>query len=379
MPKVLWSKSGGSNSLPYYTWAQGYKQTPFNPSVKPPLAYETYSRFLGDKSALGTFGRPCGMILWGELVPTHICVSDFDATSLAFTSEGNQAYARAYAKFKDLAYTQASNLTALSERAKTVDMVVARLKQLQKGAQALKKGRFKEFLDTFGIRALSKHANTRWTRPKQFGALWLEYWMGWAPTIGDVYTSLNALSRRIPDHTIRAGSSVPLSGSKTTSSGEATAKSQYQGKGTVWIQGIVEITNPALHIAQTLGLLNPLKTAWETTPFSWFADWFTNVGQILGQITDWVGLRLKNLVVSVKTVAESSWSCTDAREIFGWSGFPSTMFHSKSWFWFSRYIPSTLPTVKPILRLPNGLSLTRGATLASLLATMFAPSKQKGR
>lgn len=375
MPKVVWSKTGGSRSLPFYTWAQGFKQVPFNPSIKPPMAYETSAIFLGEKYALGRFGRPCGTVFWGEITPFHICTSGFDSTSLQFSAEGKQAYARAYGKFKDKAYTQASNLTALSERAKTIDMVLARLKQLHKGAQALKRGRFKEFLDTFGVRPLKKHKNTRWTRPKRFGALWLEYWMGWAPTIGDVYTSLDALSGRIPDHTIKAGSTVPISGSKTLSSSGAVANSQYLGKGTVWIQGIVEITNPSLHIAQSLGLVNPFKTVWETTPFSWFADWFTNVGQILGQITDWVGLKLKNLIVSVKTVATSSWSCSDARIIYGWSE-PATMFHSKSFFWFSRYILTVLPTVKPILRLPNGLSLTRGATLASLLATMFAPSKR---
>lgn len=369
-----WSSTSGSLSSVYYSSRQGKKQVPFDKSIKPPLAYYSWSLCLG-KSELGAFGRPCGTSFWGEISPTHVVTSGFDSTSLYFSTEGDQAYARAYSKFKDKCYSQAATLTALSERIKTVDMVLARLVQLRKGAQALKRGRFKEFLDTFGIRPLKKHENTRWTRPKQFGSLWLEYWMGWAPTVGDVYTCIEALSRRIPDETIRAGSRVPIAKTFNQSSGRSKSYSSYEGYGTIWIQGQVEITNPSLHIAQTLGLLNPFKTLWETTPFSWFADWFTNVGQILGQVTDWVGLQLKNTVLSAKTQVAVSWLCVGAKGIFG-SSYPDTMFHSKEKFWFSRYILSNLPLVKPIFRLPNGLSLSRGATLASLLATMFAPSRR---
>lgn len=369
-----WSVTDGSLSDVYYSSRQGKKQVPFDKSNKPPLAYYSRSVRLGD-SSLGAYGRPCGTSFWGEITPTHVVTSSFDATSLSFSTEGKSAYARAYSKFKDKCYSQAASLTALSERIKTVDMVFARLVQLHKGAKALRRGRFKEFLGTFGVRPLKKHENTRWTRPKQFGALWLEYWMGWAPTVGDVYTCIEALERRIPDNTIRAGSRVPVARTYFNSSGKSTVYSSYEGYGTIWIQGQVEITNPSLHIAQTLGLLNPFKTLWETTPFSWFADWFTNVGQILGQVTDWVGLRLKNTVVSAKSQVTSSWLCIGAKRIFG-ASYPDVMFHSKERFWFSRHVVSNLPLVRPIFRLPNGLSLSRGATLASLLATMFAPSRR---
>lgn len=375
MAIVTLFRDEGGNRLPYKVRVDGKKQVPFNKNVKPPLPYSLAQRILDTKSVLGPSGLQCGAVHWGEIEPSHVVTSSFASPTVTFTNEGMMAYARAYAKFKDMVYTQAANLTALKERVKTVDMVLARLKQLHRGASALRKGRFREFLDIFGVRALKKHEHTRWTRPKQFGALWLEYWMGWAPTVGDVYNSLDALSRRVPDKTVRAGSSVPLTKTQKTVSGATTAYSTYEGKGTVWIQGQVEVTNPSLHIVQTLGLLNPFKTVWETISFSWLADWFTNVGQILGQITDWVGLRLKNLTISAKTEAVNSWECMDARYIYGWN-YPALMKKRKSFLWFSRHLQTELPAIKPIFRLPNGLSLTRGATLASLLATMFAPSKR---
>lgn len=376
MSIVTWSSISGSTANSFYVDRSGKRQIPFDPSFKPPLAYYSRALFLGD-SNLGAFGRPCGNVFWGEVSPTHLTYSGFDSATVDFTTDGMLAYARAYNKFKDKCYTQASSLTALSERVKTVDMVLARLKQLVKGATALKKGRFKEFTSTFGITPLKKHRDTNWTRPKQFGTLWLEYWMGWAPTVGDVYNCIDALSGSIPTTTIRAGSSVPISQFQDRAEGTYRATSSFEGKGTVWISGQVEITNPSLHTLQTVGLLNPFKTLWETTAFSWFADWFTNVGQILGQITDWVGLQLKNTVISVKTEATSSWLCTGADGLFGPS-YPSIMYHTKNWFWFSRHVISSgsLPTVTPIFRLPNGLSLSRGATLASLLVTIFSPSRR---
>lgn len=376
MAYVTWSRGTGSWNTRVWTSVRGVKQVPFDPSHKPPLGYRVERRMLKDHQ-LGRYQNQVGVTLWGELTPPHIVTSGFEplrTQGLDFTSEGSLAYANAYAKFKEKAYTQAANLTALRERAKTIDMISQRLTQLFRGARALRRGRFREFLATFGIRPLKKHERTRWTRPKQFGALWLEYWMGWAPTIGDIYNSVDAYCREIPNETIRAGSSVPLHGSSTRQSGGAKAISSYEGKGTVWIQGQVEITNPDLHKAQALGLINPALTVWETTPFSWFFGWFSTLSQTLGQLTDWVGLRLQNTTVSAKTEAVSSWHCSDARHVFGWEE-PPVMYHSKSFFWFSRHVVSSLPLVKPQLRLPNGLSLSRGATLASLLTTMFAPTR----
>lgn len=375
MALVYWTKDIGSARMRVWGRREGVKQVPFDPTIKPPLGYYAQRITLHENHVLGSYGSPAGTTFWGEITPSHIVSTGFAGglTSVSFTNEGNLAYARAYAKFKDKAYTQAANLTALRERVKTADMILARLTQLHRGAKALRKGRFREFLDTFGIRPLKKHEGKRWTRPKQFGALWLEYWMGWAPTMGDVYNSVDAYCGKIPEQTIRAGSSVPLHAVHKQRSDYYTTHSSFEGKGTVWVQGQVHVTNPSLHKAQALGLINPALTLWETTPFSWFFGWFNTLAQTLGQLTDWVGLQLENLSISAKTEVVSSWHSV-SRMNYG-SSSPPVMYHSKSFFWFSRHIVATPPLVMPSWRIPNGLSLSRGATLASLLTTMFAPKR----
>lgn len=363
-----------------FTWERvwGTKLTPYIRSQVRPMDYrKEFFEYITGSPWIATQGVRAGGGLWGDKMPVHQQRGMPGYKTVDFLPIGNQAYARAYTKFKDKIYTQAANLTALKERGKTVEMLLSRLSQLHKGAKALKKGRFQEFLRTFGIQSLPAHKHKRWSRPQDFGALWLEYWMGWAPTVGDVYTSLEFLDRRIPDQPVRAGSSVPYTDSSSQSDGYAEATSTWEGKCTVWVQGSVEVTNPTLHLLQGLGLLNPFKTVWETIPFSWFADWFTNVGQVLGQLTDWVGLKLSNLIVSCKTEAVCSWSLENAPRIY-YGNPPYFLYRYRNFVGFSRTVlPSgIMPEVKPKLTfLKNGLSITRGATLCSLLVTMFSPKK----
>lgn len=373
MPSVYWSDEKGSYSSAFYSRVQGYKQKPFDPKHRPPMAYYRHQLSMNDAD-LGPFGTPCGTSFWGEIFPDQICLSGFDDRTLSFTSLGQQAYNRAYQKFKDKAYTQAANLTAIAEISKTRSMINKRMQQLLKGATQLRNGRFREFLRTFGVKALKKHQHKLWSRPNEASGLWLEYWMGWAPTIGDISNSIETLTKDVPPQKIRAGSSVPLDNSNKMVSGDAIATTNIVGRGSVWINGLVEVTNPNLHLAQKLGLINVAKTVWETVRMSFLVDWFTNVGQVLGQFTDWVGLQLTGLVVSVKSQATSSWSLKGARSIFGWN-YPSTMKHSKEFLWFNRYVLGGLPLVKPTLSLPDKLSLSRAATAASLLVTIFAPKK----
>lgn len=373
MPKIAWNTTAGSLSGPWCTTREGWKQVPFDPKVKPPSAYYSRRWTISD-AELGSFGIPCGTSFWGENAPDLLCTSSKDATVIYFTPLGQQAYNRAYGKFKDKAYTQAANLTAIVEMGKTVSMIESRMFQLLKGAQHLRRGEFKKFTETFNVRPLKKHENKVWSRPREFAGLWLEYWMGWAPTVGDVITSITALTEKPPPATIRAGNRVPLDAFQKTTSGNSIATSQVAGYGNVWVTGCVDVTNPNLHMANKLGLINVPKTLWETATMSFLADWFLNVGQVLGQFTDWVGLQLTNIVVSVKTNATISWLLTGAKGIFG-AAYPNVMYHKKGHLRFIRYVLPGLPLVKPTIGLPNKLSLSRAATSASLLVSIFAPKR----
>lgn len=373
MPIVPVSKRSGSFSGSVYKAVEGYQYQPFDPSIElQPFPYLMgWSCFL--KHDLWPKMPVLNETLWGELVKSYGDLGTYNTPSPSFDSYSSQAYARAYAKLKDKAYTQASNLTAFAELSKTRQMVLSRLGQLLKGAKQLKNGRFQDFLRTFGIRPLKKDVGRKWSRPRQFSALWLEYWMGWAPTIGDVALSIETLTRDVPNKRIRAGSRVKFEETYTALGSYSRAVTVHKGFTVVNMACTVNVTNPDTHLQQKLGLINVAKTVWETIPFSWFVDWFTNVGQVLGQFTDWIGLQLENLVLSTKCCWTRSWTLDGARYIYG-SRYPLTMHKLVEEHRFlRRVITSGLPLVKPVLRFPDSLSMSRGATLSSLLTTMFAP------
>lgn len=368
MPYAYYSRTVGSAMDPFSFQQLGYKMTPF---VKTEMRDQPYFRaelrFLGGNTSMLSGGTYAGEQVYFD---SHRIVGSVVSNSITIPfGPCSTAYARAYEKFKSKVYTQATNLTALKERAKTFTMVQNRLVQCWKGALALKRGRFREFLRIFGIEPLPKHVHKRWTRPKEFSGLWLEYWMGWAPTVGDIYSSLEFLGGEIPTTKVRAGSAVTLSNRSSSSSSGSVRTNVANGRVAVWIQADVELTNPSLYNLNGLGLLNPAKTIWETIPFSWLADWFTNVGQVLGQLTDWVGLKLNNLVISSMTKGTLEFRATNTPS----SG--QLMWRNREYISFFRKVGGVLPVVKPILRIPNGLSITRGLTLTSLLIQIFSPTR----
>ena len=347
----------------------GWKYVPFVRKDARPQPYEKIVWYYngGNTHMLPTVATRAGMVLWGDNSPNAALDSTY--------TQDRQAYARAYGKFVGKLYGQASLLTAVAERQSTINMVAKRLSQIHKGAKHLRKGQFSSFLRTFDLAPKPKHLHKRWSRPRDFASLWLEYWFGWAPTVGDVYSAIEFLGSEIPASTVRAGSQVPYRSDYTQIGPGAKATTSCLGTHTVWVQAKAVITNPTLYTMQGLGLANPLKTAWELVPFSWFADWFTNIGQVLGQLTDFLGLKVQDIVISRKTEVTSTWVCEGAQAIFGYDA-PKTTWRSRDFIGFRRQVGGvSLPAVKPFLRLPNGLSITRGATLASLIVQLFAPKR----
>lgn len=275
-----------------------------------------------------------------------------------------QAYAKAYDKLFSKVGERASLLTALAERKSTASMVLNRLTQLYRGAKALRKGRFREFCKTFGIKPKDKHKDNRWSRPRDFSSLWLEYWFGWAPTIADVGLAIDVWQSDLSSLRVRVASGnrdIDLS-SHTLSNGTHNWAT-FKGKFFLQLRAKVEITNPDLWVANNLGFLNPVKTAWETTPFSWFADWFTNVGQVLGSFTDQIGCKISDVWCTrfCKGVTTHMWTNeTRGAKIL------------REVAYTRRYRLMSVPRPSLIFKIP-GISWTRGLTLSSLLVQLFSP------
>lgn len=211
-------------------------------------------------------------------------------------------YARAYRKMvsqlEDRDDMLRSSLgTTLAESGEAAKLMVQRLVSLRKAYQALRRGRFGDFLRALNIRPKSRHRN-RWTRPKDASALWLEYWFGWAPLVGDIQATIDVLEQ--VDAKDRVYRVVGRARSEWTDKLDSIyASTQYHRdyaefafESRLRLQVDFTISNPNMYLANRLGLVNPAAVLWEVVPFSFVVDWFVKVGDWLSSFTTWVGLKI---------------------------------------------------------------------------------------
>jgi len=265
---------------------------------------------------------------------------------------------RAYAHFVEQLGDRAQLGSAFGEAGKTLDMIANRVTQLRRGYTSLKGGNFRKFLKTFSLLPHKKDKNRFTNKASEAGGLWLEYWMGWAPSVGDVVSGLKVLTSETffmePLHII-GRSSQPITFSY---SGEHVVHSS-SGSAHGQVNALVTISNPNLMLANRLGLLNPVATAWEMTPFSWLLGWAVNLEQIFSSWSDLAGYSFKYPYTTYFATLSGN------RKMWGYS--PYTDYNDGPW---ERVMLRRSLGIQPprfcIVKL-KALSPTRALTATSLL------------
>jgi len=224
-------------------------------------------------------------------------------------------------------------------------------------------GSFSEAFDSFGGSANYRRKWPRKPKPasRQF-AEWvsdtfLEFHFGWAPLVKDIGDGVNVLQSTFPPYTVLArGASATTTGHPCSYLGDPDGRILWW-RSRVQIKAHVVITNPNLWLANQLGFVNPVSWLWEWTPFSFVADWFSNVGAFLSQCTDFVGLTLTDSFTT---------HCLEHRETVDYWGYylhgTTTV---KGWYCMQRATGISKPALQ--LKPFRGFSLTRGVTAASLI------------
>lgn len=349
----------------YWEDRNGYRQKPF--VLPKELEYSRFVRTTTASSAWGGASVPkAGSNINGSRMPEVIG----SVRSGSFPNWAAVIYSRLYNKMLGKISERASLLTALAEYRSTSVMVGNRLLQLFKAARALRKGRFREFLKVLNASPLPRHRRTRWTRPRDFSSLWLEYWFGWAPTIGDIANAIDVLQGEIPGERVRVssgGRNMSFDSSRVAPLPFPRYVHGVKFSYIMQLRATITVTNHNLWLANQLGFVNPVRTAWELVPFSWFADWFTNLGQVLGSFTDTVGIKVSDVWLTRYVFGSSEELLIQSS-----SGYS----RSQSFFGVKREKRGSLPRPELVLRVP-GLPWTRGATLSALLVQLFSPSASR--
>ena len=268
-------------------------------------------------------------------------------------------------------------LTAAAEWKSSLNMVAARAAMLYSAYRAMRNGDLPRVARTLGFSptVYARQRAERMVRLQRPTEAWLEYWMGWAPSVNDIYNAIDVIQRPSPSDHRRASvrESIRLEEGDINING-------WKRSGFVDISYAlytdIEVLNSNLLIANQLGLLNPAQTAWELVPFSFVVDWFTNVGQVLGNLNRFSGLRLYNTGNAIRRRTEISLvGRRMAYDPYRDDPYFYASYHGNMKSVQLSRTPGDIPHAKLVLELPK-MSLTRAATSISLLTELFVFSKK---
>lgn len=139
-------------------------------------------------------------------------------------------------------------------------------------------------------------AQRRRIRTQGTASAYLEGVFGWAPLVEDIQKGLGTLCRNPPDSQwVRAVATAPDRWNLAYGDGNTWQGSNFYDES--WrctISSRVDITSQNLFLLNRLGLLNLPGVAWDLVPWSFVVNMFTNLGQMVNSLTDFVGVSFSN-------------------------------------------------------------------------------------
>ena len=232
-------------------------QKPFRPKVS------AYMRGIGSQSGSTTANRLPAL---ASKLGTYC---DMQPSGLARTA-ANKALDKLYDDFNQ----KGDLLVAWKQRQDALDQATGIVHTAVRAIRAAKRR------DPRMLRAiLRKHPEAK-DIAAQPSSIWLGYWFGIVPTIGDLHHALGIFATDLPagyfSHTGGTTQSVDWGG-------EAPYREGYKGQATYLckIGGRVSAVDPNVHLATMLGFGQPLSVGLELIPFSWLVGYFVNVQQLV--------------------------------------------------------------------------------------------------
>lgn len=198
----------------------------------------------------------------------------------------------------------------------------------------------------------------------------LEGFFGWAPLIGDFATAMGILANPWPPGWVSAAEHFAVSPTVIASTSEGSSSSArwtraWSATGRVSYACSVEVANPNIWIANQLGLLNLPGVAWDMVPWSFLVNAVSNMGQVMGSLTDFAGLSLSNPSLTKSTFLHQTytgtWWTSRQNPFPGFSQVSGEAYHKVR----SRS-SGAMPSVTPYLKFPQW-GVGQAAIVGSLL------------
>lgn len=164
-------------------------------------------------------------------------------------------------------------LVAWKERQSALDLVATNVGRLVRIARAVKRR------DPKIVRRVLKRNPAAKDIIKSPSGLWLEYHFAIVPTIMDIHHACGLLGYEFPVEKLSASSGAVSESHSGWGTYQWYKDDLFDTK--VKLTGEIYSLNPNVTLATQLGFGQPLSVALEMTPFSWFVDYFVNVGDLV--------------------------------------------------------------------------------------------------
>lgn len=245
------------------------------------------------------YGRSIVQSSWtNPPAPIPIDSSDALPITVNWTSVENLSYERLRGKIYDTVQAGA----AFAEYKQSVGLIANTATTLATAARYVKSGNLTGALTALRYQGRIPAKYREFTArgvSSSFGSNWLALHFGWEPLVKDIYNSCKILNDPVKSYSLQKGSAKDK---LNTFQFITPADSAYHG---LWsVVGDYAVTQRArvrfekpgtAFTLHQFGLDNPLSVAWEVVPFSFVVDWFVNVGDFLGSLTDFAGMTLESV------------------------------------------------------------------------------------
>lgn len=203
-----------------------------------------------------------------------------------------------------------------------------------------------------------------WTKPtsvkdatKRAGGKWLEFNFGWIPLVQTVYDAMAVTCGDFPPVKVNAKSTIEIPQIPSN----RTYDWNYRGiiRSSMKIGYDVSVENPNTWLLGSLGLINPIEWIWEAIPYSFFVDYFINVGDLIHNLSSFAGLQFSNGYTTLYT----SWDY----DLWYKNSSSISYYSNQKGYCIGRQGPTTLRRQLVLADNPLTSSWRRGANAASFI------------
>lgn len=197
---------------------------------------------------------------------------------------------------------------------------------------------------------------------RSFSSEYLAFHYGWSPLISDFFTVLSQIQDGYTENPvpIKETARVRWIEDKTSSVSGGRNLLRCRTTSSCQIGAVAQVNDRILFVMNRTGLINPATVVWDRVPFSFVADWFGNIGQMLASPMDLIGVSVKNCWITYY----HDWTYTD--QIISKS-LPSRLMRTHG-ISVVRTTSSKPPLPSFVLKNPFGESWRRAFAQISLLA-----------